>query len=98
MESVDMDDESRLAQLRAEVRHAWTEVLGTSSFGDDDDFFAVGGHSLLLARVSALLGAVLHRRLALRLLLDHPTVSSLAAALAQTPPSVATAPPPARDA
>lgn len=97
MEFLDMDDESMLSELRAEVRGAWTEVLRTSSFGDDDDFFAVGGHSLLLARIAAMLGAKLHRRIALRVLLDHPTVNTLAAALLSLVQPGETAPP-ARDA
>jgi hypothetical protein len=98
MEPIDTQDQYTLEQLCADVREAWTEVLGTSAFGDDDDFFAIGGHSLLLARISAMLGAKLHRRLALRLLLDHPTVNTLAAALLDLVQPGAAATPPARDA
>ncbi|TXC66079.1 hypothetical protein FSC37_09535 [Piscinibacter aquaticus] len=33
------------------VAAIWAEVLGHASFGADDDFFALGGHSLMATRV-----------------------------------------------
>lgn len=43
-------------QIRADeaskvVRDAWASVLGLAEFDDDDDFFALGGHSLLVVEV-----------------------------------------------
>ncbi|MFJ3232912.1 phosphopantetheine-binding protein [Streptomyces sp. NPDC086787] len=68
--------------LHARVRAAWAEALGHERFGDDDDFFGVGGHSLLIAGIMAQLGALAGKRLSLRLFFDHPTVNELTAALA----------------
>ncbi len=60
----------------------WEEVLGTGRFGPEDSFFDVGGHSLLVAR----LGALIEQRLAVAVsnivLFQFPTIRSLAAHLA----------------
>ena len=37
------------------VLDAWRQVLGTDDVGLDDDFFRVGGHSLLMTRLAALI-------------------------------------------
>ncbi|MFJ6666541.1 phosphopantetheine-binding protein [Streptomyces sp. NPDC091383] len=68
--------------LRAHVRAQWSEALGHERFADDDDFFDVGGHSLLIADIMAQLGALAGTRLSLRLFFDHPTVAELAEVLA----------------
>lgn len=68
--------------LRALVRAKWADALDHERFTDDDDFFEVGGHSLLIADIMAQLGALTGRRLSLRLFFDHPTVNELADALA----------------
>jgi phosphopantetheine binding protein len=68
--------------LRAHVRAAWADALQHNRFDDDDDFFEVGGHSLLIADIMARLGALAGRRLSLRLFFNHPTVNELTDALA----------------
>ncbi|MET8756350.1 AMP-binding protein [Lentzea sp. NPDC004782] len=64
------------------VRAVWADVLGHDDFTDTDDFFAIGGHSLLIARIMAKLGKVSGLRLPLRLFFDHPTVGGLADVIA----------------
>ncbi|WP_024800499.1 non-ribosomal peptide synthetase [Nocardia sp. BMG51109] len=54
------------------------EVLGTERVGADDDFFALGGNSLLATQVAARLGAALETRVPVRLLFEAPTVAALA--------------------
>lgn len=65
------------------VRKSWSSAIGHDKFSDDDDFFAIGGHSLLVARIMSGLGGQAGIRLPLRLFFDHPTVNSLAAAIAE---------------
>jgi amino acid adenylation domain-containing protein/non-ribosomal peptide synthase protein (TIGR01720 family) len=64
--------EERLAAI-------WAEVLGVDRVGIDDDFFDLGGDSVLAIRMVARASeAGIH--LSARHLLDHPTVAELAAA------------------
>jgi amino acid adenylation domain-containing protein len=63
------------------VAAVWREVIGVESVGVDDNFFDLGGHSLLLARVQARLSEILGRELPMVDLFRHPTVGALAEAL-----------------
>ena len=69
-------------RVRALVRAQWAHALEHDGFGDDDDFFEAGGHSLLIADIMAGLGRAAGTRLPLRLFFDHPTVNELTDALA----------------
>ncbi|PSL57066.1 non-ribosomal peptide synthase protein (TIGR01720 family)/amino acid adenylation domain-containing protein [Saccharothrix carnea] len=66
------------------VARAWADVLGVDRVGRGDDFFALGGDSLLALRVAARLRPVFGRTVAPRTLFDHPTVGALAAVLGST--------------
>lgn len=59
----------------------WQRELLIERIGIDDDFFAIGGHSLALARVVAQLQHVLQRPCSVELAFRYPTVRGLAAAL-----------------
>ncbi|MDX3659644.1 phosphopantetheine-binding protein [Streptomyces sp. ID05-26A] len=72
------------ALLCARVRAEWAEALEHDRFGDDDDFFDLGGHSVLIAGIMANLAKLAGTRLSLRLFFDHPTVNELTDALSAT--------------
>ncbi|HKT52101.1 MAG TPA: beta-ketoacyl synthase N-terminal-like domain-containing protein, partial [Candidatus Angelobacter sp.] len=59
----------------------WKQVLGREAVGVDENFFDVGGHSLLLAQVHARLLKVLDKPLSMVKLFEHPTISLLASYL-----------------
>ncbi|MEU3963316.1 amino acid adenylation domain-containing protein [Streptomyces buecherae] len=64
------------------VSRAWTAGLGlTHEIGLDDNFFDVGGNSLLLAEVAMQLSRELGVKVSPVLLFQHPTIGSLADAL-----------------
>jgi acyl carrier protein len=66
---------SELERLIAEV---WRETLGVERVGVGDNFFNLGGHSLLLIRVNNRLRDTLRMELPVVELFKYPTVSALA--------------------
>ncbi|HEX6911460.1 MAG TPA: amino acid adenylation domain-containing protein, partial [Longimicrobium sp.] len=67
--------------LEARVAAIWGELLGVDGVGVEDNFFDLGGHSLLLIRLQARLSAELGSELPVVELFQHPTVRALAARL-----------------
>ncbi|SUA48132.1 Tyrocidine synthase III [Nocardia africana] len=63
------------------VAETFAGVLGIERVGADDDFFALGGNSLVATRVLARLGERHGRRVPVRMLFEHPTAAGLAAAM-----------------
>lgn len=83
--------------LEEQLTAIWREVLGTDRVGPLDNFFDLGGTSLLLVRVQALTGERLGHELTVVDLFDHPSVRALAAHLATRPAGPTPAPDSAPD-
>ena len=78
-------------ETEAVIAAAWAEVLGVEQVGVEDNFFDLGGNSMLLARVAAALKERLGREVRIVELFRHPTVAALATSL--SPPDAAAAAP-----
>ncbi|MGV9637978.1 amino acid adenylation domain-containing protein [Nocardia rhamnosiphila] len=62
------------------VAGVYAEVLGTDGpVGADDDFFELGGNSLIATRVAARIGAALDASVPVAMIFEAPTVAKLAA-------------------
>jgi amino acid adenylation domain-containing protein len=76
--------ESPVGEMETNIARAWMEALKLERIGRHDNFFEIGGHSLLIVKVMSLL-----RQLGIRTtiagLFNHPTIESLAAFLSQMP-------------
>jgi acyl carrier protein len=72
-------------QPRTEVelllQEIWSELTGVERVGIRADFFKLGGHSLLGARMLARLRDALEVELPLSMVFDRPTIEGLAAAV-----------------
>jgi hypothetical protein len=64
--------------IEVKLQAIFAEVLGRAEIGIDDNFFRVGGHSLLAARAAARIGDAFGVSLALSTFLEAPTVMGLA--------------------
>jgi acyl-CoA synthetase (AMP-forming)/AMP-acid ligase II len=58
--------------------HIWCELLARPSIHPDDNWFHIGGHSLLALRLFARIHQTFDRRLPLSVILDQPTPRTLA--------------------
>ncbi|GAA1964505.1 amino acid adenylation domain-containing protein [Catenulispora subtropica] len=65
------------------------ELLGGRRVGRHDDFFDLGGHSLVAAQAALRIGAALELDVPVVALFSHPTVAGLAEALAAAVPASA---------
>ncbi|MBM7459468.1 non-ribosomal peptide synthase/polyketide synthase [Rhodococcus coprophilus] len=66
------------------VAGVYAELLGIDRVGLDDDFFALGGNSLIATQLAARLGSALDTTVPVRAVFEAPTVVALAAAVAST--------------
>jgi amino acid adenylation domain-containing protein len=69
--------------LEAQLVATWESALGIQPIGVNDDFFEIGGHSLLAVRILSEIERILGKNLPLATLLQMPTIEKLAAALRQ---------------
>ncbi|HEY1811411.1 MAG TPA: amino acid adenylation domain-containing protein [Kofleriaceae bacterium] len=90
------DDVAPRTPTEQVVAQAFLEALAIPRLSIHDDFFALGGHSLLVAQMTTKLARTLGRAVPMRAGFEHPTVAKLAgwidASLARTvdaPPTIA---------
>ncbi len=61
----------------------WSQALGVETVGVDDDFFDLGGNSLLVTRLIARLHETFHVEIPVRRMFEAPTVAAIAQAVTQ---------------
>ncbi|MEU7575265.1 SDR family NAD(P)-dependent oxidoreductase [Micromonospora sp. NPDC049240] len=66
-------------ELEKTVAQVWRDGLGVTDVGVDDDFFALGGNSLVAVQLIAAMRKATGVRLPMRSLFETPTVAGLAA-------------------
>lgn len=68
-------------ELEAELAALWENILGVRPIGRNNDFFTLGGNSLLAARLISQIEGMFGRRLQLADLLEAPSVGKMASLL-----------------
>jgi amino acid adenylation domain-containing protein len=69
--------------LEAQVAGIWETLLGVRPIGIHDNFFDLGGHSMLAVKLMAEIETACGRRLPLNVLFQRPTVAHLAELIAK---------------
>ncbi|MBD2606574.1 non-ribosomal peptide synthetase [Scytonema hofmannii FACHB-248] len=70
-------------EMERVIATIWQEVLHLEKVGVNDNFFDLGGHSLLMVQVNRKLREVLQRDLSVVEMFQNPTINSLAQHLSQ---------------
>jgi amino acid adenylation domain-containing protein len=72
-------------ELEQAIANIWQQVLSVEKVGIHDNFFDLGGHSLLVAQVQSKLEELLQREIPIIQLMEYPTIHSLAKSLSEAP-------------
>ena len=67
--------------LEEAIASVWRKVLNREEIGIDENFFQAGGHSIALMYVHNLLCKNLQMEFPISILLNHPTIEGIAAAI-----------------
>ena len=70
--------------LEEQLAQIWSEVLGVSPVGIEDNFFDLGGDSLLAIKVTSRIRDIVHVEVSINQLFSCPTVAALAGHLAKS--------------
>jgi amino acid adenylation domain-containing protein len=71
-------------ELERSIAHLWQSALGVDTVGIHDNFFDLGGHSLLLVQIHHHLQTLLQQPLSVIELFKYPTIHAIAKHLSQT--------------
>jgi thioester reductase-like protein len=71
-------------ELEEKVAAVWSELLGIARVGVHDDFFALGGHSLMVSRVVFRIHDLVGIELPMRALYEAPTIAGIAGLIRRT--------------
>ena len=63
--------------IEEQLAHIWSEVLGIERIGIHDNFFALGGHSLVAVRLTSRISEIFEVSLGVRLIFEQPTIAQL---------------------
>lgn len=66
------------SQVEQKVAEIWQQALKIDKVGMDDNFFDIGGHSLLIAQIHSQIRSVFHKEIPLIKILEYPTISAIA--------------------
>jgi acyl-coenzyme A synthetase/AMP-(fatty) acid ligase/aryl carrier-like protein len=75
-------------ELERKLMQVWCEVLEVEQVGIEENFFDLGGHSLLMLQLQGRLKVVAERTLTMMELFEHPTIKALAEHLTEEPAGI----------
>ncbi len=81
--------DAQMTPLQETLAGMWQDVIGIDDVGIHDNFFDLGGHSVLVTQIVARIRKNLNVNLSLRSVFDHPTIAELAAVIEDVLPAEA---------
>ncbi|WP_066383167.1 non-ribosomal peptide synthetase [Anabaena sp. CA = ATCC 33047] len=78
--------------IELQLKNIWEEILQIRPIGVKNNFFEVGGHSLLAVRLIARIEKSFQQKIPLSAFLKNPTIEHLAGILRQEPASISVSP------
>ena len=72
-------------EIEQSIATIWQQVLHLEKVGVDDNFFDLGGHSLLMAQAHSKMREVIDKEVSMIEMFKYPTISSLAKYLSEEP-------------
>jgi amino acid adenylation domain-containing protein len=72
-------------QLERTIAAVWREALGVGKIGTQDNFFDLGGHSILMAKIQTKLQEICGKEIPIIEMFRRPTISALAQYFTQEP-------------
>ncbi|NEO09751.1 SDR family oxidoreductase [Moorena sp. SIO3I8] len=82
--SKDTENVLPVTDIERQLASIWQKVLGVSQIGIDDNFFGLGGNSLLAVQLSSEIEKTFGKQLPLAALFQAPTIKQLAQLLCQS--------------
>jgi hypothetical protein len=64
--------------IEVKLVEVWRSLLGFKQIGIDDNFFDLGGNSILAARLAVLIGETFQRELPVVKIFEHPSIRRFA--------------------
>ncbi|KAG0202291.1 hypothetical protein BGX28_005148 [Mortierella sp. GBA30] len=71
-------------RIESAISNIWSEILNVDRVGRHDDFFVIGGHSLLAVKMISQIRHMLGFEISLRTVFEAPTVAKLAPRLGES--------------
>ncbi|MGA4721895.1 amino acid adenylation domain-containing protein [Fictibacillus nanhaiensis] len=76
--NIDTPYNAPATKIEIAIHKIWTEVLGVEKISIDDDFFDIGGQSLLVAKIVYKISDLFKIDLPIRVIFKEPTISGMA--------------------
>ncbi|HEX9063272.1 MAG TPA: amino acid adenylation domain-containing protein [Clostridia bacterium] len=73
----DIENIPPLNDIQKSIQDIWKEVLGRDRVGINQNFFDIGGHSLLLAKVGSKISKLMNLEIEILDLFNYPTIETL---------------------
>ena len=69
--------------LDEQIKHTWKTLLGTAITCGNENFFEMGGNSILAINMASTIESFVNKKVPLRLIFEHPTYSALLKAVGE---------------